>query len=121
WSPLIAIADMAGGDWPATARRVAVMLSSNGDAESGNEALLADIRAVFDGRKVDRLFSAMLVEELAELEGRPWADGTRGWPITKNKLARWLRPFDIHPRTIRVGSETSKGYLLSQFEDAFLR
>jgi len=30
-------------------------------------------------------------------------------------------PFGVHPKTIRFGDKTAKGYLLADFEDAFAR
>ena len=47
WRPLLAIADQAGGEWPARARAAAVTLSAGAAAEGRREMLLADIRAVF--------------------------------------------------------------------------
>jgi putative DNA primase/helicase len=53
WRPLLAIADLAGGPWPARARSAAVQLSgSKGDAETPAAALLADIREVFKAADV---------------------------------------------------------------------
>ena len=34
WDPLLAIADLAGGDWPARARKAAIELSRDADAAS---------------------------------------------------------------------------------------
>lgn len=120
WRPLLAIADVAGGEWPARARQ-AVQSARPDDDESTRILLLADIRAIFAERAADRLASAELVEALVAIEGRPWAEWKNGKPITTNGLARLLAPFKIVPATIRVGDRTPKGYLLSQFEDAFIR
>jgi Protein of unknown function (DUF3631) len=84
--------------------------------------LLADIRAIFSERKVDRLPSADLVAALAAIEERPWAEWKAGKPLTANGLARLLGPFGVSPETIRIGDRTMKGYLLVRFEDdAFKR
>jgi putative DNA primase/helicase len=123
WRPLLAIADAAGGDWPARAR-LAVQYtgaSAAGDEQSARVLLLSDIRAVFAERRLDRLPSAELVEALIAIEGRPWAEWKAGKPITANGLARLLAPFAIKPGTIRTGGATPKGYQLAQFEDAFAR
>ena len=93
-----------------------------GDDHSVNVQLLADIRAIFSERGVDRLPSAKLVEHLAAIEGRPWAEWKAGRSITANGVARLLGPFGIAPDTIRIGDRTMKGYLLARFEDdAFKR
>ena len=53
------------------------------------------------------------------MEGRPWAEWRNGKPITAASLARQLTPFGISPGTRRDRSDTFKGYLLAEFEEAF--
>jgi hypothetical protein len=122
WRPLLAIADAAGGDWPARARRAVQSLAATGDEEqSSRVTLLADIRSIFAERRVDRMASAELVEALVAIEERPWVEWKGGKAITANGLARVLAPFKIKPGTIRTADGTPKGYVLSQFDDAFAR
>jgi hypothetical protein len=123
WRPLLAIADSAGGDWSARARRAAqcVTASTGDDDQSIGITLLADIRAIFEERGVDRLPSAELIERLVTIEGRQWAELKAGKPLTANGVARLLAPFGIKPETIRTGDRTPKGYQLAHFEDAFSR
>jgi putative DNA primase/helicase len=122
WRPLLAIADAAGGRWPEAARYAALALSGGGDAPSSNrEKLLGDIRAVFVARGVDRLSSADLCGALAGMEDRPWPEWRQGKPITPRQIASLLAPLAVSPGTIRLGSDTAKGYLLDQFADAFAR
>lgn len=123
WRPLIAIADAAGGDWPERARRAARILSGAADPADEGPAvqLLADLRALFDARGVDRLASAEIVDALAKMEDRPWPEWKAGRPITARQLARLLAPFGIRPTKIRFGDATSQGYSLEAFEDAFRR
>jgi hypothetical protein len=123
WRPLLAIADAAGGEWPARARRAVQRTgaSASGDDQSARVLVLTDIRAIFAERGMDRLSSAELVMALIAIEGRPWAEWKAGKPITANGLARLLAPFRIAPATIRIAAGTPKGYQLAQFEDAFAR
>ncbi len=123
WRPLLAIADAAGGEWPARARRAVqcVAAAAGDDDQSARVTLLADIRAIFGERRTDRLPSAELVEALVAIEGHPWAEWKAGKAITANGLARLLAPFQIKPGTIRTSNGTPKGYQLTQFEDAFAR
>lgn len=79
------------------------------------------MRAVFDERGEDRLTSKALISALADLEGRPWAEVSRGRPITDRLLARLLGRFGVGPRSIRVGDGTPKGYLRADLADAFGR
>jgi putative DNA primase/helicase len=127
WEICVAIADVAGGDWPRFAREAALKLSADGvvEDESIGTMLLADIRATFIEHKTDRLTSAALVEHLVALEDRPWAEfGRTQNAITKNRVAALLKPHKISPVTIRIGlssKDTAKGYNRRQFEDAFER
>lgn len=122
WTPLLVLADLAGGDWPDTARRGALDLSGSEDTEAlgiGGQ-LLADIRRVFDEQRTDRLASKEMCERLAHIEGRPWAEfGRNQKPISPNQLANLLREFEIAPRGVRLGDATPKGYLLDDFADVF--
>ena len=120
WEPLQAVADLAGADWPREARQAALALTGrlSGREPSIGVRLLADIREVFGD--ADRLTSQRLCDRLSELEEAPWGDWF-GKPLDPRGLARRLRPFDVHPRTIRTGDETPKGYLREDFADAWGR
>lgn len=119
--PLLAIADLAVGDWPEKTRAALVALCTEGQADdqSIGARLLADIRQIFEGTGVDRIGSAELVESLAAIETSPWAEWCHGKPITPPRLARLLNPFGIAPDSVRFGSGTRKGYQLEDFVDAF--
>ena len=124
WQPLLAIADCAGGDWPARARRAALELSNDGaaDQESIGTLLLSDIQAVFEAKGVDRISGEDLTQELLRLDERPWPEFNKGKPLTKATLARQLGKFNILSGTIRLaGGQTPRGYYLSTFDDAFAR
>jgi hypothetical protein len=123
WEPLLAIALLAGGDWPERAWVAALELS--GGKAAADEALgvwlLRDIRDVFKEEGIDRLSSVSLAASLSEIETSPWGD-IRGKALDARALARRLKRFEIGPRTVRFHDETtSKGYHLEQFEDAFSR
>jgi hypothetical protein len=123
WRLMLAIADLAGGEWPHLARQAATAVAKTTDAGiSVGVKLLADIRDIFASKAVRRIPSAELVEALAEIEGRPWADWKGGKPITQNGLALQLAPFAIVSGNIRVGVDrVAKGYQVAQFQDAFER
>lgn len=123
WEPLLAIAEVAGGQWPERARQAALRLSG-GDADSttvGNE-LLADIQEVFETRNAQRITSAELIEALCEDEEKSWATYNRGKRITPRQVANRLKEYGIASKNIRTGSYgISKGFERIQFEEAFLR
>lgn len=122
WEPLLALADIAGSDWPKLARHAAAKLTgSEEEAPSLNQELLGDIRAVFDRLGTDRIFTATLLEELCKDDESAWATYNRGKPVTPRQLSKRLGEFGIKPSTVRNGYSTAKGYSRDQFNDAFSR
>jgi hypothetical protein len=124
WRPLFTIADCIGGEWPARIRQAAVVLAPR-EADSFDTTLLADIKAVFDAREgewADRMFSEMLTDALASIEGSRWAEyGKARKPITKNQLAQLLRDFKVRPEPVWIGSKSLRGYQRHQFEELWTR
>lgn len=122
WEPLFAIAGVAGGPWPEYARAAAMKLSSAREQPvSIGVELLSDIQDILDRKKVDRISSAELINALCEDDEKRWATFNSGRPITPAQLAKRLNEFKIASGTRRFGLKTAKGYLLSDFEDAFAR
>jgi putative DNA primase/helicase len=122
WEPLLQIADAAGGAWPKRARAAARTISGDGEQPTTiGEELLADIQEIFDAKTVDRLSSADLVAALIEDDEKPWAGYNRGFPIKPAQVAKRLREYGISSNTIRVLCTTKKGYMRTQFADAFAR
>jgi Protein of unknown function (DUF3631)/SWIM zinc finger len=116
WEPLFAVGLVAGGRWFERLREAAKQLSGGRTTTSVGVDLLADIRAIFTARGVDRLASADLAMTLNELEGHRWADWYRGKGMTANGIARLLRDFGVQPGTVRMGEATAKGYRKEQLE-----
>jgi hypothetical protein len=132
WRPLLAIAQVADGHWPERTRKAVVEShDAAGDDESRITVLLADIRDIFAQRVKEGeiakdakavLPSSKLADELAAIEGRPWAEyGKARKPISQNQVARLLRPLGIAPETARTGKKIVRTYQLHQFADAFER
>ena len=120
----MAIADLAGGEWPESARQALIGLCSEAQAadESIGVRLLFDVRGIFQDRDEARMPSVELSAALAEIETSPWGEwGKSGKPLSAAKLARLLGPFVIVPHSVRVGDKTPKGYELDDFRDAFER
>ncbi len=148
WEPLLAVADVAGGDWPRRARAAGITLCGSVDEREQivTVQLLADIRDIFDGEIVldkegepivdlftrepqreggegERIATKRLLEKLCALDERPWpAWGKARKPITDLGLAKLLRPYGIRSGTIRLAEGvTAKGYHRRAFADAFAR
>lgn len=121
WTGLLAIADLAGGEWPTKARQASLELSGAEGQQTGYKVqLLVDIAAVFAEAGADKLSSQSLCDRLADMEGKPWAEfGDRKKPLTPNQLANILRDFGVTPDGVRIGNDTPRGYHLSQFEEPF--
>lgn len=112
WRPLLAIADLSGGDWPEKARRVALLLSAETEPPLAVQ-ILAAIQGVFAKRTQDKISSAKLCCEIRDVD--------EGLDLTQNRLARELKPFGIRPSALRIGNKTPRGYMVADFEDAFAR
>lgn len=119
WRPLIAIADMVGGDWPANARMAAVAMSAPRAAqeESAGVLLLRDTQRIFEDRRSDTIAPEMLVEALCVLPDAPWATWGRGKPVTPHRVARLLSAYEISSQRNRGG----RYYDRQDFQDAWAR
>jgi Protein of unknown function (DUF3631) len=124
WEPLVAIADLAGGDWPARARTAAqVMTAAEAQQEEDTSAgvrLLGDLRAVFG--EDDALYSTTILDRLHKLEDAPWSDWY-GRPLSSRELAKLLRPYQVRSKSVREhGTGASlKGYARADLHDAWQR
>jgi hypothetical protein len=130
WRPLIAIAEAFGADWATRARDAAVIFTAEYQDEDAAVVLLHDIRGIFDGRRVDRLPSKTIVDDLTGADDAMWSEwrgiGGNQQPrkLSQAELAKLLEPFQIRSRTIRISGGTSskptlKGYYRSQFDVAW--
>jgi putative DNA primase/helicase len=122
WEPLLAIADLAGGEWPQLARQAAVKLSGNVDDEMSLLGyFLKDLRSLMLLKKVDRMLSRDIVSILNPMHSRPWEDLRRGREINEYWLGHKMRELGIRSRSMRVGEANAKGYLLEDVEGAYRR
>jgi Protein of unknown function (DUF3631) len=119
--PLLAIAELAGGNWPVESRAAVVELYGGRqiDDESTGVQLLSDIREVFG--EAERITSAALLEGLHDLDESPWGDWF-GKPLANRGLSRLLKPYAIKSRSIKLpDGKTPKGFLREQFGPAWAR
>jgi len=123
WEPLIAVADLAGGEWPELARAAALALTAGHDqaaSVSDRIRLLADCRTAFG--QAEALPTGVLIARLRSDPEAPWADhGPDG--ITPRRLAELLADYDIRSANIRFGEPIgqAKGYRRADFSDAWAR
>jgi Protein of unknown function (DUF3631) len=121
WEPLLAIADLAGGDWPARARAAAIALSVPSSSEEIGQGsqLLAVIRKAIGSESA--IFTAELLKKINADEELPFGGWNDGQGLDSRTLARMLKRYGIKPSTVRIHQATAKGYRASGFMDAFER
>ena len=123
WQLQLAIADLCSGaeDFGDKARAAAVKTEGKTDNSTIGVRLLADIKSLFDADpEAHCMSSAAMVESLIKDEEKPWAEFTRGKPLTQNRLAKLLGAYRITSQTVTPpGKKDAKGYYRSQFEDAW--
>ncbi|WTR19099.1 DUF3631 domain-containing protein [Streptomyces sp. NBC_00138] len=126
WEPLVAVADLAGGQWPQRARHACRVMTSH---EEGNDQevglptrLLADIRAVFAAcGDPEALATGQILAGLKADTEAPWGEyGVSG--LTARALQLLLKDFGISAsnRRFRDGSQR-RGFARNQFTDAWAR
>jgi hypothetical protein len=120
WEPMLAIADDAGGDWPARARQ-AMLALAGADAGDRNDGLvlLGRLREVFDA--TESLSSREVVQALNGDEELPFSDYRQGKGISARGVSNLLRPFGIGPHVYRQGEDRARGYRRAQFEAVWER
>ncbi len=125
WEALLAVADLAGGEWPARARQAAQVLTSAAEAAAADNAtlsltLLADLRTVFGA--ADRLPTSVILDRLIQLDESPWNSvGKPPKPIDAHGLSRLLKDYEIRPKVVRMGEHTARGYYRAEIADAWQR
>lgn len=121
---LIAIADLAGGEWPVRGR--AALVTLRGEVDENEETvgvrLLADTKTIFEAKDVDRLATSDLIAALHEDDEAGWSEWRKGAGLNPRTLARVLAGYGIRSRTVRLpAGDTPKGYMRASFEDAWNR
>jgi hypothetical protein len=124
WEALLAVADLAGGTWPARARAAARILSAEAEdsADGGlSLRLLADLRTAFGD--TDKLSTESIIGKLCDIEESPWASfrDRKDPRVTARDIADMLRPYKIRSKTVRIGESTPRGYEREAFRDAWER
>jgi hypothetical protein len=111
WRPLVAIADVIGGEWPTRLREIAVRIAEleAGEDPSTDTQLLRDIQDIFAERPW-----VTTNDLLSGLDNREHV-------MSGKRLANTLKPYGIEPKQERRGARVERGYLAKDFADAFAR
>jgi hypothetical protein len=120
WAPLVAIADVAQGHWPETARnacRELVESARRSDPSLGVK-LLGDLRSAFGE---DLLLSTEeILTRLHAMEESPWAS-LHGQLLSARGLAHLLRPYGVASTKVKFEGRALQGYRRADLWDAFSR
>jgi hypothetical protein len=122
WEPLLAIADLAGGDWPLEARNAAEGLASGDVAEEDSNAghrLLIALQDIFDGEAMATKDIVAALNADDEFGFASWHDG-KG--LSGRDLGRLLKRYRIRSRAVRLpDGQNLKGYQREWFAGAWER
>ena len=119
WEPLIAIGDLAGGDWPARARKAAIALTAEDDTDTTLGArLLADLRDAFDD--AEAMHGETILTGLHKVSEAPWGDDF-GHPMNARDMARLLRPYGIKSVDVKIDGTNRKGYRRDHLHETWIR
>ena len=126
WEPLIVVADLAGGQWPAAARTACRTMTAH-ETEQDEDAglrtrILADIRRVFAAEgDPPALRTSRLIQQLNAVAEAPWAEySAQG--LTPRGLQLLLKDYGIGSANHRFpGGSQAKGFARTQFLDAWAR
>jgi hypothetical protein len=121
WEPLLAIADLAGGEWPQLARQAAQKLCTQDDELTLIGYFLKDLRNLMVLANADRMLCREIVVRLNPIHSRPWEDLRRGREINEWWLGRLLGELGLRSKTMRANDAMGKGYMLADIDAAFRR
>lgn len=119
WEALLAIADHAGGEWPANARRAALELSVLDEEIGYGAQLLAAIRTALGDAQM--IWTGDLLDVINRDDSLPFGGWRNGQGLDARGLAKLLKPYGVKSRTLRMGSEVAKGYSLADLAEPFAR
>ena len=124
WEVLVAIADVAGGDWPKRAYAACEHITgASEDTRSKAERLIGDLCSIFSNTEGEEFIkSSVICGCLNMMEERPWSKWNKGRGFDANALARMLKPFKIKPRQKKqLDGSVMRGYFYADLETPFAR
>jgi putative DNA primase/helicase len=117
WEPLLAVAEVVGGKWPAVARELAVRFSADraeDEVITTDALLLRDIRTLFDEGKnfSDELgvIGIKLVFHLQQIPGSPWKALPYPNGINETSLASLLKSHGVQPMQVGPKEKRRRRY-----------
>jgi hypothetical protein len=122
WRPLLAIADLAGGKWPARARQALEVARTRGTDPGLGVQLLGDVYEILQRTPGRRMHTGDLIAELLKLELRSWGYfGKARVPLRDTDVAALLGPYELHPQQLKISGRNRNGYRLEDVAAAVER
>jgi Protein of unknown function (DUF3631) len=121
WQLMLALADSLGEEAGARAREAAQQIVGITDLTSAGVALLRDIKTMFDRSTLHYVTSKAVIDDLTSDPEKPWAEWSRGKPITEKGVATLLHEYRICSRNVGPKEAQAKGYRRADFADAWER
>jgi Protein of unknown function (DUF3631) len=125
--PLLAIADLAGAEWPLKGREAIKKICSQARSceQSKPAQLLEHLRLKFqreDGTLINFLPTAEILDFLTSRDDWPWAErGKSKKPLTGPSMAYMLKEFGIRPVQKSQEGRIVRGYESTNFVEAWKR
>jgi len=121
WEPLLMVADVAGGAWPARAREACLTFVGEKPESSVSLGvrLLTDLRDIWPEDAATKATSDIL-SALSELDEAPWAD-LYGEGLKPRKLAQLLSDYGVKSHDVWTVNGSRKGYRREDLWDAWQR
>jgi hypothetical protein len=121
WEPLLAVADAAGGDWPARARGAAVSFCTEKAMTKRDSLALRLLKEVVEYlQEVTKAETTQIWQHLYNKSGAPWRD----FNFFKESWIRdTLYQFPGAPRQgdVRIGHQRVQGFHIDWFQDLIER
>jgi uncharacterized protein DUF3631 len=123
WKILLAIADLAGGDWPKRARAAALELrEEDGGEPTDRVKAVTAMEQLLCGR--EEITSAEVCATLTADPTSEWCDFRGKGPISQTQFAALLRPYGIYTVLLHPTKRarlSRHGYRAAQFKNVWAR
>jgi putative DNA primase/helicase len=107
--PLLMVAELAGGEWPAKVRdAIITVCGASDDATDRRERLLAAVWALYTP-DVEFLTTKVILERLLADDESEWREASNGKPLSPVWLGRWLKSFGLKTSQPRSAGQ-QRGY-----------
>ena len=120
WEPLIAVADLAGGDWPARARLRRARAHRRGRHRHHARRPAARPTSATSSATGTRCTARRSSTRSTSIPEAPWGDYF-GRPMNARDMAKLLKPYGVSSADVKVDGVNRKGYRREHLHDPWTR